>query len=221
MRLPEPVQIGLRLSEAVDMVDADAGERPVLGELGGDRVDHLGHRRLLGADRHEVVDGEEAPNVAQRIAPPLQAVVLTVHGVGDIEVLGARRERESQWPVAEFRPEIAVTDREPTVGEHLVERVAELGDHDPAVGRIPVDVEPFGRRRVAAVAQHLPPALVEVRFGDRHVVGHVVDDHAESPVIRRIEQRAQAVRAAEVGAHLRVVDHVVAVETARNRFGNR
>ena len=217
----EARQVGLGLREAVDVVDADAGEGRVISEASRDRVDHLGDGGYLGAHGDEVVDREEPPDIAGRVPPPLQPVVLTGNRVRDIELLGARSERKAQRPVPQLGPAISLTDRQAIRSEELIERVAELGHDHRAVGRIPVDVEPRRRGRVRAVAQHLPPSVVQMGIGHRHVIRDVVDHHAETAVVSGGEQRGQPVLAAEVGTHPGVVDHVVAVHAAGNRFSDR
>ncbi len=189
---PQPGEVHLGLREAVDVIDPDTREGRMVGEASGNRVDHLRDGGLLGTHGDEVVDGEEPSDVARRVTPPLQPVVLAFERLGDIEVSRARREREAQRPVPNLGPTIALADRDATGGDELIERIAELGHDHLAVGRIPVDVEPGCRRRVRAVSQQLPPADVEVGLGDRHVIGHVIDDHAQSVVAAR----RRAVRAA-------------------------
>ena len=58
-------------------------------------------------------------------------------------------------------------------------------------------------------------------LGDRHVVRDVVDDHPEPPVGGSVEQCRETVVATELGADAGVVDHVVAVQAARNRLRDR
>ena len=169
----------------------------------------------------EIVDREEAPDVAGRIAPPLQAIVLALDCFGDGEILGPDGERETQRAVVQFTTSFAVDDRQSTSGDDLVEWVTELGDDHAPIGGVPVDVEPRRRRRCRAIAQHLPPAIVQVGLGDRHVVRDVVDDHTEAVIVGRVEQRPQALGTSELGAHLGVVDDVVAVQAAGDRLGNR
>ncbi len=215
MRRRSPCEVGLGVGEAVDVVDAHAGEGRVVGEAGRDGVDHLGHGRVFGANGDEIVDREESPNVAPRIAPPHQLVVLLVERLRDRERLGAGGEREAQWPVSDLRAQFAVADRDATGGEHVVERIAELRHEHTAVGGGPVDVEPCRSRRVRSVAEHLPPPTVQMGLGGRHVIRHVVDHHAESVVGGGVEQLDQARLAAEVGPNDGVIDDVVAVEASR------
>ena len=92
-RLAEPGQVGERVGQSVDVVDAYAGERRVLGEQARDGVDGRGHLGVLDAHGHEVVDGEEAAYVARRVPPVLQAVVLPGEQLVDRQLLGARPQR--------------------------------------------------------------------------------------------------------------------------------
>ena len=138
----EAGQVCLGLGQTVDVVDADTGEGRVVDEACGDGVDDLDDGRLLGANGDEVVDREEAAHVASRVPPPLQPVVLTLDGLDDRQVVGAGCEREPQRPVAQFRPEVAVADREATCGDHVDEWVAELRHDHPTIGSVPVDIEP-------------------------------------------------------------------------------
>ena len=180
------------------MVDPYTGEGRVVDEASGDRVDHLRDIGMLGTDGDEVVDREEPPDVAGRVAPPLQPVVLTGDRVVDVEVFGAGSQGKSQRPVPHLGPAVALADRERARGEHLIERVAELGHDHRAIGCRPVDVEPRRRRRIRALAKHLPPAVVEVGLGDRHVVRYVIDDDAESTVVGGSEERKQPLLATEL-----------------------
>ena len=62
-----------------------------------------------------------------------------------------------------------------------------------------------------------------VEFGafDRHVVGNVVDDHAERANERRIEKHLETADTTEFSAHGRVIRDVVAVLAAGDRLRDR
>ena len=170
---------------------------------------------VLDAHADEAVDREEAADVAGRIAPPLQAVVLAGERLGRRQRLGARRQREALRAEAQ----LVADDLEPP--DHVVQRLTEHRQDDLAVGGGPVDVEPPRRLAVGAVAQHRPPARVELGLGDGDVVGHVVDQRAHAPAGEVVEQRGQPVEPAELVAHPGVVDDVVAVGAAGHRLGHR
>ena len=124
------------------MIDADAGERVVLGEQPRHGVDDGGDLGVHDAHADEAVDREEAADVARRVAPPLQAVVLAGERLGRGQRLGAGRQREALRAEAQ----LVADDLQPP--DHLVQRVAEHREDDVPVGRRPVDVEP--PRRLAA-----------------------------------------------------------------------
>jgi hypothetical protein len=116
----------------------------VLGQLDRNRVDGLGNVVVLDAHCDEIVDREEAPNVACRVAPPLEAVVLAVDGLAYVEVLRAGCERKAERSVAELWTAVAHARLDLFLRERLGERVTEAGDDHPPVTCIPVDVEPAG-----------------------------------------------------------------------------
>ncbi len=191
-RRTQPAQIAAGVGEAVDVVDTDTRERRVCGEVARDRVDDLGDVAVLDADCDEVVDREEPADVALRVAPVDEAVVLVSEQLVDAEFGGAVCEREAQWPVAQFGTEITVAHRQLAVCDHVRERCTELRDDHLPVGGRPVDVEPPGCRRRRPVAQHRPPGSVELGLCDRDVVRHVVDDDPDPVLERRAQQRVQA-----------------------------
>ena len=218
---PQSLEVGARLGETVDVVHAHAGEGRMPGQTAGEGVHHLGHLDVLDAHGDEVVDREEPSDVATGITPPGQFVVLTGDGLGDVELLGPRGEREAQGPVPQLRTAVARRDLETAVGEDLVERRSELRHDHATAGEVPVHVEPAGRRRRPPVAQHRPPRIVAFGLGDRHVVGDVVDDHAEPVLVRGVEQPLQCVVAAELLPDPGVVDDVVPVAAVGDRLGDR
>ena len=215
------VQVRLRMCQTIDMVDANAGECRMRRQPCRDRVDHLGNGWLFRANSDEVVDREEATNVSGGIAPPLQPVVLTADGLGDVQVLRSRRQGKTQWSVPQFRAPVSLADRQFAPRDHHLERIAELGQDDAPIALVPLDVEPVGSLRAATVAKHLPPSGVQGGVRDGHVVRHVIDDDTEAPFQRRIEQVDQRRFTAELCANLRVVGDVVSVQAPRDRLGDR
>ncbi len=207
------------------MVDAEAVDRavPVQGEQQG--VGGHEHDGVLDAHRDERGDVEEASVVQglPRLAPARQAVRLRVDELGQRQPLGAGRNGELGVVVAQDR----VGCRRPTVrGEHqfaglesLLERSAEHRHQEPVVLGDPVDVEPPGIRRAAALPQQRPERGVEVgRLRHRHVVGHDVDDDAEPRGAARGDQTLEATPATGRFTDPGVVEHVVAVHRARRRL---
>ena len=186
-RFAQPVEVGLRIDQTVDVIDADAGEGGVLGQHPRHGVDDGGDLGVHDSEADEAVDREEPADVARRVAPPLQAVVLAGQRICWSERLGARRQREA------LRPEVELVTDHLQTPDHLVEGVAEHREDDVPVGRRPVDVEPARRLALGTVAQHRPPPRVELGLGDGGVVGHVVDQRAHAAPGQVVEQRGQPV----------------------------
>ena len=100
---------------------------------------------------------------------------------------------------------------------HLAERRAEHRDEHLArvVGGVPVDVEPVGVRRLAAVAQQRPPrGVLRLRLADGHVVRHDVEHDPEAVLAAGRDHRVEVGLRAELGVEPAVVDDVVAVRRA-------
>ena len=211
----QSLEIGERVGEAVDVVDAHAGERLVIGEQSRHRVDGRYDVGVLDAHGDEIVDGEEAAHVAVGLLPVLQAVVLTIDRLGRRQLGGALGEREPLLAEAQ----LAVDDLQRVDG--VGERSPEHGQDDLAVRGVPVDVEPARRVTLRAVTEHRPPRRVELGPPDGDVVRHVVDDHTHPPCGGSVEERRQAVEASELLADAGVVDDVIAVCAARHRLGHR
>ena len=179
----QPLEVGLRVGEAVGMVDPEAVDHAAAMEVEQHRVRGVEDVCELDADRDQRVDVEEAPVVQDLVllAPRRERVVLSGEQVGERCVgVAPGREREAVLEVAQHRLAVVVApDGELARREDVVERRAEQGQPDAAAAGLPVDVEPVRLRRIAAVPQHLPERRVEVlRLRDRHVVRHDVDDDA-------------------------------------------
>ena len=118
------------------------------------------------------------------------------------------RDREERaFPGQAHQP---VFQRAPVV---LAEHGQEDGVAQPALGRIPVDVEVGRIRARRSVLEHVPPPRVTAPR-DGHVVGHDVEDLPEPVSREREAQTGVTVGAAQLFVHPRVVDDVVAVRAS-------
>ena len=81
----ETLEVAARLCQAVDVVDPDPGDHPLLEPAAGQFVHQLRGGLVLHAQRDEVVDGEEAAHVAEAASPSHQAVVLRIEELGQLE----------------------------------------------------------------------------------------------------------------------------------------
>ena len=213
-RRPEPGEVGQRVGEAVDVVDAHAGERRMAGEQAGHGVDRRGDLGMLDPHGDQVVDREEAAHVARRLRPVLEVVVLPRQQLVHRQGLGPMGQRPPA--VAEVQlPALAAASRSTSSGS-------------PSTGRItlpPAASQSTSNQRrrgaVGTVAQHRPPRGVELGPADGDVVGDVVDECSHPTLRECVEQRRQAVDPAELGAHPGVVDDVVAVGAAGHGLGDR
>ncbi len=212
-RRAQPPQVPLRIGEPVHVVDPQPGGDPVPHQLQHLRVRRREHLGVLHPDPDQLRDGEEAPVVqlGTGLPPPGRPVPLRGQQL---------RQRQPRRPLAQRELPPAVAQDVPVDrARGRIERVREHGQQQPAVARLPVDVEPARVRRPRPPAQDLPQGQVQPQRGRyRHVVRHDVQHQAEPAAAGGGGQRPQPRLAAELGPHPGVVGDVVPVSRARNRL---
>ncbi|PSK50753.1 hypothetical protein B0E38_05326 [Streptomyces sp. 111WW2] len=134
----QPFQVRVGVGEAVGMVDAQSVDHALVQQPQDGAVRRLEHLRVLHAHADQLRDAEEAPVVQLGAGqpPPHRAVPLRVQQPWQRQVRGAVPQREGVLVVAQH---VAV---DPEVVQHLAERGAQHRQQQPAVLRLPVDVEP-------------------------------------------------------------------------------
>ena len=209
----EPVEVRRGVAQTVDVIDAQRVDVAVTCELDHERVGPSEDLGVLDAHTDEIVDVEEAAHVPLRCAPVDQRVVLDGEQVGERETrVAIGTEREAALEVTDRRLGPVDVDPQITRREHVRQRRAEDGEqHAIAAGR-PVDVEDGRIRRVATVAQHVPPPSIVLVGGQ--VIGDDVEDDPEVALVRGLHERVERGPSAELGPHARGVDHVVPVRRA-------
>ena len=216
----EPVDIGVHRGDRRVERAADARFRGQLREAAGKnlgialpagdelRVRRRGGRQLGegGADKGQLVRADPLGGIGHQAA----------HRLGV--------ERKSTLGVLDDDP--AIPPRQPNLAglEHPAVVIGQDRQQDhvaqPALRRVPVDVEETGVAAGQAVLEHIGPPAV-LLAGDRHVVRHDVEDQAHPPLAQRIGQALEALGAAELVVDPAVVDHVVAVRRAGRRLEDR
>ena len=84
--------------------------------------------------------------------------------------------------------------------------------HENGLGVGHVEIEPVRVLRLRAAPQHIPQgAVVPQGGGDRHVVGHHVDDDAHAQLVGRLREPPESVLPTALLRDARVVHDVVAV----------
>ncbi len=210
-RLVQPREVAVGVGEPVRVVDAQPVDHALVQQLEDLVVGGLEDLGVLHPHPDELGDAEEAPVVELGAGqpPPHGPVPLRVQQMRQRQVLGALAQRE----------DVVVVAQHVTVDAQLVEHVAQRPAQDRqqqlAVLGLPVDVEPARVRRLRPLAQHLPQGAVVAR-GHGHVVRDDVHHQAEPVLARGARQRPQPLLAAQLLAHARVVDDVVAVRRARH-----
>ena len=94
--------------------------------------------------------------------------------------------------------------------------------HENGLGVSHVEIEPIRVLRLRAAAQHVPQgAVVPQGSGDRHVVGHHVDDDAHTQLVGCLREPPESVLPSALFRDPRVVHDVVAVGGLRCRLQDR
>ena len=193
-----------------------------LKELGVGCVEDL---RILYADGEQRIDVEEAPEIElfSRHLPVGEPVILLRHTHGQRQVLRACTDGEDVFVVTQDRlfalvlqtGDHPVLQRQLPVSEHGSDALTKEGHEDP-VGIVIGTVEPSGIRRVRALLKDRPQRpVVEDGGWDSHVIRHDIDDDAHFALMRGVSETDERVAAAEILAHGRGIDDVVAVGAAR------
>ena len=217
---PQVATVGGRIGEAVDVIDAQPVDHALGIEAQRQGMNCLESLAPLHAQAHELVDVEEATPVDAIAghAPRGEPVVLAGQQIGETSApLDAAIGKGKQLvEVAKRGTALRVgADRKVARRDRLVEGTTQDRQQHlrGPLARVPVDVEPFGMTAGATVAQHVPPPGIAQVGG--HVIGHDVEDQAQSVAAERRGKRQQPLLAAQFGIHATRIDHVVAVHRAR------
>ena len=197
------------------MVDAETVNEPLGVELDQGAVGGLEDGWVLDADGGQGVDVEEAA-VVQLLAadPPVgQAVPLPLQEFLQGKVLGARSDGEGVVVVGDHGLFLAVDDvrGEVDVFQLPTDPVAEHR-HQDGLGVGHVEIEPVRVLRFGAAPQHVPQGVVVPdRCGDRHVIGHHVDDDADALLVGCLRQPPEGLLPAALLGDAGVIHDVIAV----------
>ncbi len=227
-RVVQILHVVPRVGEAVDVVDAEALDQPLVVQIQQEAMRCLEHGRILDPNSSERVDVEEATVVEFLGAdlPVRQAVPLVVEEFGDVHVLCAGTDREDlievdddgllRFPVGAWHR--ASLDGDVAGGHFLADLVAEHRHQDRLVGG-EVHVEPVRKLGIGAVAHDLPQGVVvPQRSRHGHVVGDDVDDQPEPMLFGCLRETAEPVDSTHLLGDAVVVDDVVAVRRAGGRL---
>src|SRR6185436_5502295 len=161
----QPLEILLGIGQAVGMVDAQSVDAGLGGEPAEERMRSVEHRLVLGAQRREIGDLEEAPvvDLVGGDAPEREPVMLLLEQAVQrerilrvlrrLQVTGAlRAERKA---LVEIRYAPGSLSRAGELDLAFFQRLAVVPAEDrqqqPAAAALPVDVEEFGVRGGAAL----------------------------------------------------------------------
>ena len=147
-------------------------------------------------------DGEEAAVVelCGLVLPEDGLPVLTIEQRTDVRIVDPLERAGCEREDVVVQPDRAEgrsfrgcpVDGDVPLGDHLRElRPQDRQSHPPAA-EIPVDVERLGVARVPTAGEHVPPPVVLRGLRGAHVVGHDVDDDAESAARAAAAKRSRA-----------------------------
>src|SRR4051794_19906438 len=135
-------QIATRIGQPVGVVDPQALDLALVHQRDKERVALCEDQWVLDSDGGEGVDIEEPPVVQLLVAhPPVgKSVVLSVHQLGQRQVLGAGAHRPHMVVIAQDRFRTGSVEADLATGEHFADPLPQHGNQDRLVRR-PVDVE--------------------------------------------------------------------------------
>ena len=236
--------VALQLEDAVERVEAfrdalgavNEVERPVrrfgqLRRIGKDPLEAALERLALG---DEAIGPGGGGVLRQRPQPRRDREQLPVFRprlVGgedqdpvEQDRIAQRADREAvlEMPEAEAAAALVARQLQLTLLERIAIAPAEEGQHQLAVGAeaLPVDVEGHGMGRELPPFDHREPPRI-VGAADAHMVGHDVEDQAETFLLQRLREPKKAFFPAEFRIDPHVVDDVVAMGRARPRCLDR